>query len=275
MEIKEINRINKEYYERNAKNYEASAWYFFNAYKDNCVDNEVKKCLGRINKPEIKIIEIGPGTGYLLGKIIKHKKFKVDYLGLEHSTKMAGILINRYRNRIEKMRINNESINVETVDLITEKFDLIIGSSILHHLPDYAAVVKKLADKLADNGIMYFVREPLGRNDCKPSNVIKDIFESIFRNIDYLILKPFIKKILWPQKVKQEDSKRIAPVMYDEGISLSIFNGLKTKGFSILFLRKYNRRATSFFSYMENKWLSFVRKDTFGNTLFSIALQKS
>jgi len=41
-----------------------------------------------------------------------------------------------------------------------------------------------------------------------------------------------------------------------------------------LFHRKYNRRATAFMSYLENKWLKKLRKDIFKNTLFSIGMQK-
>lgn len=275
MEIGEVNKINKEYYERNAKGYEMSSWYFFNTYKDTCVNNEIKECLNRINKPEIKILEIGPGTGYLLSKIIKHGKNKIDYLGADHSQEMTAVLTDRYKEKVNRMRTHVNSINSKTVDLITEKFDMIIGSSILHHLPDYESVINKLADKTEDGGILYFVREPLGAADCKLSNTVKDILEKIYRNIDFMLLKPFFKKLLWPQKIKQESSKEIAPVMYSKGVSLDIFKKLSEKRFSIISLRTYNRRASSFFSFMENKWLESLRKDIFGNTLFSITLQKT
>src|ERR1051325_3823615 len=72
---------NQSYYERNAALYEKSSWYYFNKYKSNQVRKEINKCVQLINKETIKILEIGPGTGYLLSKIKEDKYKKIDYLG--------------------------------------------------------------------------------------------------------------------------------------------------------------------------------------------------
>ena len=64
-------QANREYDNRNVSKYEASSWYFFNRYKSKMVSRELKKCLSLIgNLNYFRVLEIGPGTGYLLKKLL-------------------------------------------------------------------------------------------------------------------------------------------------------------------------------------------------------------
>jgi ubiquinone/menaquinone biosynthesis C-methylase UbiE len=267
---------NKKYYERNAGNYENSSWYFFNKYKHNSVNKEIQKCVQAINSKKIKVLEIGPGTGYLISKLIKQPGISYDYCGIEHSEEMTAILLSRYKDKFP-IKIYNNSVNADFVqkELKDMKFDLIIGSSILHHLPDYKELIGIFAGLLNENGVMYFVREPIHKNECQPSGFIKNGFASIYGGINNFFMRPRIKQMFWPEKTKQENPTKIGIHMFIEGVSVKPFYELTEKGFHPLFHRKYNRRASSFYSYVENKWLRFLRKDIFGNTLFAIAIIKS
>ena len=267
---------NINYYERNANRYENSSWYFFNKYKDKTLQKELKQCIQLINKDHLTVLEIGPGTGYLLSKLLKIKKISFNYTGIEHSSEMMNILIKRYKNKLRTMETLKASVSAEYIakNLSGRKFDLIIGSSILHHLPDYNAVIKQLLSLLNLNGVIYFVREPIHKYECADVKRWQSITNHIYESINAIFLKPGVKKILWSKKEKQEDTKDIAIHMFKEGVSIKPFLDLCEADFRLIFLRKYNRRASSFFSFLENKWLKRTRIDIFGNTLFAIGVQK-
>lgn len=269
---------NKEYYERNAQQYEKASWYYFNAYKNNEVKRELRICLGKLRHlPEIRILEIGPGTGYLLHKIVEIGKKNLTYTGVDHSQKMSEILKGRHAGNFSQFTLINETVTAATLNKLfpPNSFDLVLGSSILTHLLDYEEVVKTLLGLLKPGGVAYFVREPLHQDEVVPAGWWSDKMEAFYRSVYGLLMKKRIRKLLWPGKVQAEDVTNVAPHMFAQGITTRVFREAAANGdFSILFHRKYNRRATAFMSYLENMWLKKLRKDIFKNTLFSIGLQK-
>ena len=80
--------LNKEYYDRNASNYEKSSWYFYNKYKDNSVKKEIELILNLTKKKHLKILEFGPGTGYLLSKIVEYPDLIIDMIRRGDGTKV-------------------------------------------------------------------------------------------------------------------------------------------------------------------------------------------
>jgi ubiquinone/menaquinone biosynthesis C-methylase UbiE len=268
---------NANYYDRNAQSYEASSWYFFNKYKNDSVFKELQLCVKLLEgRKDLLVLEIGPGTGYLLNKLMRIYKGNIFYTCMEHSKVMAKILDERYNKSCISFKIINRTVNAESLKNIFKdtKFDFIMGSSILHHLMDYDQVVLSLSELLKDGGIMYFVREPIHKDECRKSTIISNVLNFAYNTINSLLMSEKIRNYLWPSKIKAEDASKIAYHMFKNGVSLDVFRKLSENNFSIQFTRKYNRRVSSFFSYVENKWLAFLRKDIFGNTLFSICIQK-
>jgi 2-polyprenyl-3-methyl-5-hydroxy-6-metoxy-1,4-benzoquinol methylase len=267
---------NKTYYDRNVHRYEAASWYYFNKYKNNAVLGELKKCVTLLSgKSAIRVLEIGPGTGYLLGKLLSVSKSEITYTGIEHSSAMSELITDRYAKSCKGFKIINDTVTAGQLkkDFYTDKYDLVMGSSILHHLPDYPDIVKGLSELVASGGVMYFVREPIYRDECKPGNFLSDTLEKVYHSINGLLMSPSIRSRLWPNKVKAEDSSKITSPELDEGVSTQVFDDLLRTNFRLVFMRKYNRRVSWIMSYVENKWLAALRKDVFGNTLFSIGLQ--
>ena len=268
---------NASYYDRNFSRYEASSWYMFNKYKNAAVLKEIRCCLHILrDKPVLRVLEIGPGTGYLLGKVLSISKSYISYKGIEHSKRMSDILFERYGKLCRDITIINESVTGDTLVRILreEKFDLIMGSSILHHLLDYEQIVRRISGNIAEGGVLYFVREPIARDECQSGNFWSDYIEKIYCMTSSLLMTPFIRARLWPGKIKAEDTSNIAFHMFKDGISTKVFRELETQGFIFVFTRRYNRRVSSFLSYVENKWLAPLRKDIYGNTLFSICMRK-
>jgi SAM-dependent methyltransferase len=268
---------NKSFYDRNAHRYEAASWYYFNKYKNNAVLVELKKCAQILcGKSAIRVLEIGPGTGYLLGKLLSVSNADIYYTGIEHSAEMSKRITDRYGTSCKSFKTISDSVTVEQLrrDFYTERYDLIMGSSILHHLPDYPDVISVLSQLLAGGGLIYFVREPIHRDECRPSNFLSDKLESFYSYVNTLLMSPSVRSRLWPNKIKAEDMTKIVhPKLISDGVSIQAFEKLQKNNFRMVSMRKYNRRVSWLLSYLENKWLASLRKDIIGNTLFSICLQ--
>ncbi|WP_319409719.1 class I SAM-dependent methyltransferase [uncultured Desulfosarcina sp.] len=267
---------NRSYYDRNAYRYEAASWYYFNKYKNNAIYSELERSLQTIKKKSvIRVLEIGAGTGYLLGKLLTISSVKVDYTGIEHSIEMSNMLSQRYAARCNSFRVINTSVMVENLRALKmEKYDLIIGSSILHHLLDYKEVIITLSNMLVRYGVMYFVREPIHEDECRPNNFFSDVLDLFYSYANSVLMLPLIRHLIWPRKVKAEDATYIAYHMFKKGVSTNVFKELVQNEYKIIFMRKYNRRVSSLLSYFENSWLRKFRKDIYGNTLWSIGLQR-
>lgn len=273
----EILEENKAYYNRNARRYEAASWYFFNAYKNNSVKEELRCSLGALAaRPDLRVMEIGPGTGYLLHRLLSLERRPIFYTGIEHSEGMAEILRERFAKRCAAFTIINRSVTANLLrnDLPGGNFDLIMGSSTLHHLPQYDEVISALASLLAENGILYIVREPIHRDECQPATAFVNLVEGCYAGLNGILMSPVIRRRLWPQKVKAEQSATVGIHALKDGVATTAFLDLERRGFARLFHRKYNRRASAFLSYLENKWLAGIRKDIYGNTLWSWAVQR-
>lgn len=277
-QITDLYDRNRAYYDRNSDRYEAASWYYFNRYKSRSVTRELRRCLRELgNLPELRVLEVGPGTGYLLEKLLAVEKRPIAYTGVEHSARMGEILAVRYGKLVKQFRVIPDSVTVEAIDTAVgnESFDLIIGSSILHHLIDYDRIVLTLSALLADGGVMYFVREPIHRRECREGSVITDVLSQVYGLINNQLMRRGIRDLLWPKKVKAEDASAIAYHMYRDGISMDVFDEMRHAGYSLLFTRRYNRRVSTAMSYLENKLLSRWRKDVYGDTLFSIAIKRT
>ncbi len=71
---------NRAYYDHNADCHEMTSWYCFNKYKNDSVSEELRCCLKMMEeKTDIPMLEIGPGTGYLLKKILSIQNRGLHY----------------------------------------------------------------------------------------------------------------------------------------------------------------------------------------------------
>ena len=191
---------------------------------------------------------------------------------------MSKILEKNFSSKIKNFNLVNHSIKSNNLKNILQnkKFDLIIGSSILHHLPDYSKIIEILSNNLNKNGIMYFNREPIHNTECIRANYFGRKLCSIFNFISNSLInsKTFVN-LFYPNKLKAENAQSVAILMFQDGVSILPFKQLiKNQKFEILIYRKYNRRLTSTLSFIENYYMKFLRDDIFGNTMFAIALKK-
>ncbi|HUI63444.1 MAG TPA: class I SAM-dependent methyltransferase, partial [Bacteroidota bacterium] len=202
---------------------------------------------------------------------------EINYTGIEHSEAMREILSARYASRCRCFTLLSDSITPALIEGMSgcAGFDLVLGSSILHHLPDYEAVVRALALRVAPGGVLYLVREPIHRNECAKGSFLAAGLERLFSAANLMLMSKPVRRLLWPGKVKAEDASAIIIHMMKDGVSTGVFTELSTKGFCLVSLRRYNRRVSTFLSFAENAWLAPFRKDIYGNTLLAICLQRT
>jgi len=92
----------------------------------NSIKDNFKKIISKLNKKNIKILEIGSGTGYLalqLTKILKDEKISYDYTGIDFSIEAV--------RKSKKRKISNcKFFEIDFIKFFmtnTTKFDLIIS----------------------------------------------------------------------------------------------------------------------------------------------------
>ena len=254
---------NIRYYDRNAGRYENASRYLSNKYQDSALQEELQQCIDLTGKNQLAVLEIGPGTGYLLSKLVKIKGASYNYTGVEHSSEITKILLARYKYRVRNIKVLEGSVSARYIDenLVGNKYDLILGGSILHQLPDYEEVVKKLSWMLNVNGVMYFAREPIHKREGAGFKKWQDRAKGIYEYMDSMASKP-------------EEAKKPDFYMAREGISRKPFMVLCEADYKLAIYRKFNRRSSSFLSFLENKWFKRSRMDIYGNTMFSIGIQR-
>lgn len=104
-----------------------------------------------IPQKEIKILDIGCGSGYIR-KIFFELKYKVDYTGVDVKKHSDFEKYNQYTVVSKLIESKIEDFQTE------EKFDLVFSLCALEHIENDKLVVAKSNELLKDNGIgIYFV----------------------------------------------------------------------------------------------------------------------
>jgi ubiquinone/menaquinone biosynthesis C-methylase UbiE len=101
-------------------------------------------------------LDFGAGTGNLTGKLLS-----MDYTvtAIDISAEMCAILKKKYKPYLVAKRLVVINSPIEDVSFDKAEFDLITCYSVLHHLPDYADAIRRLAVFLKKGGVMYLDHE--------------------------------------------------------------------------------------------------------------------
>jgi SAM-dependent methyltransferase len=154
------NSIEEEF--SNSRQYHWKGWddLFLEIFK------ELKET--NLTKDTLKILDIGCGNGrfyrYIKENISKYEleNINIKYLGIDNNNTLLNIAKDLNNNNSEK-RVGNTEINFKKLDIflelenIQDKFDLIVGFGITHHIP--GEVFRKewfniLANLLTNNGTL-------------------------------------------------------------------------------------------------------------------------
>ena len=105
---------------------------------------------------EKKALDFGSGTGNLTGKLLQ---MGYNVIAIDISAEMCAILKDKYAAWIKTGKLTVINLPIEDVDFDKDEFDLITCYSVLHHLPNYVDVIRRLSVFLKKGGVMYVDHE--------------------------------------------------------------------------------------------------------------------
>lgn len=107
----------------------------------------------------LQLLDVGCGTGLSTQKLLNTQlgEYVESVVLLDTSPKMLEQAQKKAANWNKPYRLING-----TTDMLTEKFDVIIVCSVLHHIPDLNAFMKQIDDLLLPNGVFIHLQDPNG-----------------------------------------------------------------------------------------------------------------
>ncbi|MFQ5475204.1 MAG: class I SAM-dependent methyltransferase [Candidatus Nanoarchaeia archaeon] len=154
-----------------------SSWYNqFKSVWNRLVAKEAEEQLADFLKKNVNkdtdVLDLGCGTALNLKKILKENiKFK-SYTGMDFSQDMLNIARNNFKDAT--------FIRQDIRNLNSKKYDIIICTWVLSHLPEPAGTVNKAQKKLKLNGKMFltFLSRPKWYVRCWFNPLAKYVFQS-------------------------------------------------------------------------------------------------
>lgn len=127
-------------------------------------------------------LDIGAGTGFVTAELVR-RGFKVTAVDI--SPEMLEVLEKKFASEVQAGKAATVAQDVDSF-LATRQdaYSIITVSSVLHHLPDYAATLKVLADRLIPGGALVIFHEPTGGDLTG--------FEMALRKLDWQIAWKFL-----------------------------------------------------------------------------------
>ena len=140
------------------------------------------------------ILDYGCGIGPTIEKVINYNPKKITGIDI------SDISINKAKEKFKNSDVKIELLvdNCEKTKFANDKFDLVYGLGILHHL-EFSKCIDEISRILKKNGSLLFI-EPLGTNPiinlyrfCTPGSRSKDEHPLTFKDLD--IIKEKFKSV--------------------------------------------------------------------------------
>jgi len=103
-----------------------------------------------------RALDFGAGTGNLTGKLLR---MGYSVTATDISGEMCAVLKKRFSGYLKAGKLAVLNSPIEDVNFEKESFDLVTCYSVLHHLPDYGEVLRRLSGFLRKGGVMYIDHE--------------------------------------------------------------------------------------------------------------------
>ena len=178
----------KKMFNKNYPFYTSSSKFMISHFKDfaNWIKKKIKK------KKKIKIMEIGSNDGTFL------KNFKNDFhIGVEPSKSVHDIAI---KNKINSKNKFFDSSFAKDLSKKKIKFDVIMGSNVICHIPDQNILIKNIKTILDDHGMFVFEEPYLGAMYKKVS------YDQIYDEHIYMFSATSIKRIYEKHNLRLVDA---------------------------------------------------------------------
>ena len=192
----DVCKANQEQFNISDDNYHEEK--FFKSHQE-FLEKNVQEILTRLGRDDIKIIDIGCGTG-ILTKIIYKRTKNSKIFCLDISEKM----LLRLKNQLNPGDVKRSKFicgdALEYFKKTDERFDLITVSGALHHIFDYLDVIDASSKRLNEKGIFFMAGEPLPKKKYNYyldqtfklwDRGIHDYRDRRLKQIAYLVYAPF------------------------------------------------------------------------------------
>jgi len=154
-----IIQANIELHQKEAQFYDKIHPEIFCKSEQNLIKNILKQVLAEIKKDKLNVLDLGAGTGNITLKLLDNEKVE-SVLAVDLSKEMLDELEKKAKDN-PKLKIANKPADIFLMD-DDEKYDLIVISSVLHHLPDYFKTISLVLEKLNSGGVFIVFHEPTG-----------------------------------------------------------------------------------------------------------------
>jgi len=156
--IKKLNKINLDFYNTTAKDFNESRQYFWQGW------NSIIKYLDHFNK--LKLLDLGCGNARFFQFLIKNIPNKnINYVGVDNNNELLGFAQEDFNNRVGEI---NGTFKLQKIDIVTslikkkdflieKEFDLIVSFGVFHHIPSYELrlqLLEFMKSKITNEGLI-------------------------------------------------------------------------------------------------------------------------
>jgi len=217
----------------------------------------------------IHYLDLGCGTGNLTLKLLSLGAYVI---GVDLSSAMLEVLRDKANRagttaRLETLRGTADDPGILPADRLAAVHAVCI-SSLLHHLYDYQAPLRRLRLLCPRVRLVYVTHEPVARQTLRPPGPIRREVNRAVRGLDILLTDrlhgapptaddPIADYHYFRDGV---DEAAIAALLAAQGLDLPLIR------------RQYNMRRTSVASALDNLLLRPLRSDIFPITMFTLAV---
>ena len=150
-------------HQANIKVHKQEAQYYDILHPEVSSRKEQKRILAKLTTVDKLVsdnkknaLDFGAGTGNLTGKLLQ---MGYTVVAVDISAEMCAILKKKYAQFVESKKLTVVNSPVEDLAFKEGKFDLVVGYSVLHHLPDYEAALRTLTGFVKKGGVIYIDHE--------------------------------------------------------------------------------------------------------------------
>ncbi len=151
-----IHQANKEVHRVEVAYYELFHPEVYSKNEQRRIRSVLRKIDRQVASSQKKALDFGAGIGNITGKLLD-LGYRVTAVDI--SPEMCAALKTKFRSQLESGKLSVLDAPIEDVKFGNDTFDLISCYSVLHHLPDYEAALRKLCGFLKKGGFMYLDHE--------------------------------------------------------------------------------------------------------------------
>ena len=158
----EIHDVNTRYHDVAAADYDAKWGIDFGDVGRRQVRQKVAKLLGDAPGPFAHSLEIGAGTGYFSLNLVQD-----GVIAAATCTDISPGMLATLDATAERIGVGVATVvaTAEELPFENERFDLVLGHAVLHHIPDLAQAFAEIARVLRPGGTFLFAGEPSRNGD--------------------------------------------------------------------------------------------------------------